>query len=82
MATTTFKKGGKFSKHEKMKGDGKSMRLSRPGAKKECEGAPDPMERQYARRYRKTALGDQQYSGEPEGGFADEAPMMGMFRGY
>lgn len=74
MGAETFAKKGKFSKHEKMKGDGKSMRLSSPGAKKDCDGAPDPMERKYARRYRKTALGMQQY--DAEGSFDDMAAML------
>lgn len=81
MGTETFRKSGKTSKHEKMKGDGKSQRLSGLGAKKECEGAPDPMERKYARRYRKTELGMQQYSGEPNPGFDDMSPpgIMGRY---
>jgi hypothetical protein len=84
MGTETFRKAGKKSKHPKATGDLKQMRLSGPGAKKECAGAPDPFERKYARRYRKTALGEQQYGAEPKGGFADQQglPGMGMFRGY
>lgn len=81
MGTETFPKAGKKSKHPKATGDLKQMRLSHPGAKKECAGAPDPLERKYERRYRKTANGDQQYVAEPKPAFADVSAMP-RFRGF
>lgn len=81
MGTETFGKRGKFSKHEKMKGDGMAKRLSHPGAKKDCAGAPDPMERKYDRRYRKTELDSQQYPAEPKPAF-DDVSAMPRFRGF
>ena len=72
MATETFRKKGKMSRMSKDKGDdSKDYRGSHPGAKFDCPGAPDAMDRKVGNRYRKATLGEQQYPASPKPDFDD-----------
>ena len=73
MAFDTFKKKGKMSRMSKDMGAdrNKDYRGSHPGAKFDCPGAPDPMDRKIANRYRKASLGEQQYAATPKPEFDD-----------
>jgi len=59
-----FSKRGKVSKRAKGMLGIKNERKSSMYEGCEFPGAPDPLERKYMRRYRKTPLGMQQYEGD------------------
>lgn len=61
-----YGKKGKFSKRSKGKGELKHEEKRSMYEACEFDGAPEPMERKYMKRYRKTALGRQQYEGKGE----------------